>query len=714
MKLQGIVTKITKKTVGIKVVFSLALDEASAKAFNKASLECVYFGSKLNLYAPVSLEGEMKNGYFDVTGMSLSYTDTSDVSKFMAHKVKGCGLGLKRIEAICAQFGGKVLSMDAPRFKEVLENDYEGRISAKEISDFLYAWFYAPTISEIEEFFASYEVKLSAIEKVDEEYGKEAVSKIKENPYEECIKFDIKRPVAERIAKDTGILPLDKRRIFGLIEYALLSAESEGHTFISAPELLERVNKVAVYPPFRTKVPAVLLANEVTTNRAFYLDRKTGCVSLLRTHNDEINCALRLRQIKNGFKSYITVSDTDIKQVETMLNFHFSDHQKEAFKALESGGVNILTGGPGTGKTTIARGIIEYFKMKNPGGEVLLCAPTGRAAKRLSESTGMDAKTIHKTLEYNPFMQRESKYSVNNPLPVDFVLIDEVSMCDVHILSLLLDAIPEDCRVLFIGDEDQLPSVGAGNCLHDMIASELFNVYRLTENFRSEGSIVENANQVMRGLMPKEESDFEIKRVSSEKEGHKVLSELMELYYKPDDPFYCQMIEASKKGAAGCLAMNAEVHKAVHASLGKNVSEELMVGDKIMFIRNEYINGETEPLYTNGEVVQIVALTDSEVVIFDGEGERTLNRSALSDARLCYSYTIHKSQGSENDVVIIYLSGTENVKRMMNRNLLYTAITRAKKKVIIVYSEDALESCIKNEYAVKRNTKLKEQLLAFA
>jgi exodeoxyribonuclease V alpha subunit len=248
-----------------------------------------------------------------------------------------------------------------------------------------------------------------------------------------------------------------------------------------------------------------------------------------------------------------------------------------------------------------------------------------------------------------------------------------------------------------------------------MIASGLFEVYRLTENFRSEGSIIENGKRILKGKMPKKDFDFEIYRSKTESQAYNGLIALMNQYYKKEDPFYCQMIEASKKGPAGCDAINNRMHKEIHKRLSKKeeISDDLMVDDKIMFIRNEYEtkydDGESYsiPLYANGEIAIIRSLDDDEVVIYDDSEERVMKRSVLNDARLCYSYTIHKSQGSENSVVIIYLSGDDNVKVMMNRNLLYTAVTRAKSSLIILGSIESFNSSIKTLYANDRLTLLK-------
>ncbi len=719
MKIQGIITKITKQHIGARTIFNVQLDSKSAKELNKGTIECVYFNSKLNLYMPVQLEGEIKNDKFNVTELKAYFSRADQVIRFMMHKIRGCGLGQKRIESIVDQFGSSIFDMTKNEFKERLESNFKGRISEKTICSFLDVWYSESSISELEEFLGTYEIKYSSLEKINEEYNNEAVKKFKEDPYQECIKFDIKRQVAEQIAHKLKIDKFDKRRIAGLISYTLIAAGNDGHTYLQAPEIAGRINKFSLKSPYRTKIPLACVANEITTNKAFYLDTNKGFVSFTATHNDEINSALRLKRINKEYKSNIVIQDSEIEKIEKVLNFKFAQKQKGAFKMLESGGVNILTGGPGTGKTTIIKGIILYFTKMNPGKTVLLCAPTGRAAKRLSESTGFEAKTIHKLLEFKPFQEVEAERNNNNPLEADMIVVDETSMCDTYMLNMLLNAIPKNCLIIFVGDENQLPSVGAGNCLHDMINSNLFGVYRLTENFRSEGSIIENANKVLNGELPNKSYDFEIKKASTEQQAFTIVSDLMEEYYKQEDPFYSQIIEPSRKGPAGCDAINSKAHKMVHKNLGDNVSEDLMVGDKIMFIRNEYKSvksddGDIEsvPLYTNGEIVTIQSLDEEDVTIYDGYEERILKRSVLNDARLCYAYTIHKSQGSENNVIIIYLSGDNNVKCMMNRNLLYTAITRAKKKVILVYTGDALESCIKNEYFVQRNTRLLEHLLA--
>lgn len=716
MLLHGVISGVTKKNIGIKTVFYIQLVAEDAIKLDKGSIECLYYGSRIELFKPIQVTGDFINERFVVTKMESYFTRPDQVTKYMVNKVKGSGLGKKRVETVVEQFGESIFTMTRDEFKEHLEEDFKSPISMKTITKFLDIWYAPNTLSKLEEFFGPYEIKYSTLEKIEAEYKKEAIEKFKTEPYKECIKFDIKRQVAENIAHDYKIDRFDARRISGLISYALLAAENEGHTYLVTTDLVNRVSKFSMNLPYKTRLPLFLIANEVTTNHKFHLDETNKYVSFTSVRNEEINISIRLNRINKELDSSIKIEESKILEIEKQMHIHFAPEQRESFKILEKGGINILTGGPGTGKTAIIKGIVSYYSMMNPGKPVLLCAPTGKAATKLEKSTGLEAKTIHKLLEFKPFQEKEAERNNNNPLDAGLIIVDEISMCDTHILNLLLNATPNDCRLIFVGDENQLPSVGAGNCLHDMIASNLFGVYRLVQNFRSEGSIIENANKVLNGQFPSSNFDFEIKHVETEHQAYNELFDLMKQYYNPSNPFYSQVIEPSKKGAAGCEAINHMAHKYVHQNLGDNISDDMMVGDKIMFIRNEYqtiIDGDdtkSEPLYTNGEQVTINALTDDEVTIFDGDKEKTLKRTVLNDAKLSYSYTIHKSQGSENEVIIIYLSGEDNVKCMMNRNLLYTAITRAKKKVVLVYSGNALDSCIKNEYFIKRNTRLLEFL----
>ena len=720
MKLKGIVAHITKRSAGSRDIFLLQLSQESAKELKVGQVECTYFRSGLHLYEPVEIECEKKGAYYEVSSVAPYFSSNIQVAKYMELRLKGTGIGKKRIESLIDRYKESIFTMSREEFKEHLENDYKGKLSAKNIAAFLETWFIPmKTITQLEMFLSSYEVKYTVIEKMDEEYGKSAIERLKEDPYDTCIHFDLNRRTAETIAHDMGIKELDKRRIAGLVSYALVAAGSEGHTYLSAYEVAERVRNYSKRGIYKCDIPIICIANEISNNKYFYLDKEIGAVSLKYTYNEEVNCSIQLKRIQRNFKSGIRINDAKIKQIEDELNFTFAPEQKAAFYMLESGGVNILTGGPGTGKTTIIKGIIRYFEIMNPGKEILLCAPTGRAAKRMSESTGRYAQTIHKLIDYRPFGDSGAQRNQNNPLSAGLIVVDEVSMCDVAVLSMLLNAVPSDCRVLFVGDENQLPSVGAGNCLHDMIESNLFGVYRLVKNFRSDGAILGNANRVLEGKFPKDDNDtFRVMQVNSDEEGFKMLTRIMKHFYDVTDPFKCQLIEPSKKGSAGCYRLNEFMHKETHAFLGSKISDDIMVGDKIMFMRNEYKNKIDEDgnvtadvLYTNGEIAVVKHLTDEEVVIYDGDEERTLKRTVLNDAKLCYSYTIHKSQGSENEIIVIYLSGEDNVKCMMNRNLLYTAITRAKKKVILLYSKDALESCLNNEFFVNRKTRLLNLLL---
>lgn len=708
MKLQGVIAKIINQKKDIKGLFMLQLDNESAMIVNKGMITCSFYFSRLFLYMPVIIKGEIIDDIFYVESFVPYFSRKDQVIRFLESRAKGTHIGKKRIEILVDTLKNQLFTIKRKDFKDVLK-EIPG-LSTDSVELFLNKWIYKTPLYYLEKYLEKYDINYSTILKINEEYKayeeyyNDATKYIKTDPYRECIKFEIKRQIAESIAYDLNISAFDSRRIKGIINYILIEKENKGDTYITAQELVKKINVLSSKRPYKAKIPVCIIANEVTYNKNLFFDKENKTIAFKRTHDEEMNSAIRLNVINKAVKDCFNIQNDEIFSIEKALNISFAKEQREAFKILRGDGVSVLTGGPGTGKTTIINGIIYYYKKKLPQNIIRLAAPTGRAAKRLSEATHENAMTIHKMLEFNPMQEEGPERNNNNPLDADLIVIDEVSMCDIHLFNKLLDAIKDGCRLILVGDENQLPSVNAGNCLHDIIKSELFSVYRLKENFRNEGSIINNATKILNGEIPSPYHDFEIKKVDSDKEAFTVLSNLSNEYYDKNDLFKCQIIEASNKGSAGCYAINKKIHETLYKD---DADSRFCIGDKVMFLQNNYSLD-----YVNGETAIIKYLDEKEIVIYDGIKTRRLDKNALNDATLCYSYTIHKSQGSENDTIIIYLSGENNIKRMMNRNLLYTAITRAKKKVVLVFSKDALKSCINNEYFEERKTRLFDYLVS--
>ena len=710
----GQITKITKDLADdYKTLFYISSSMKCDHRKDNGDIICKAYRSSLHLNMPVELYGSWEDDVFNVDEIKVAWLDKKTTISYIISKAKGSGVGKKKAEALVDKYGREVLTMERAVLRNKMVEDFKG-MSVSSIDKFINLYYMESHIVDLERLLLPYKVKYETINSIYDEYEDEAIKLFEKDPYTMCLKFDLTRFVAENIAKSYSIKWNDKRRLEGLIGYAIKNSASSGHTYMEAAMLTRNVNKASKMRPYRTRIPALLICNTILSSSKFHFDANNGFVSFKRYHDAEINIANRLKMIDSSFVSHITITDELIKKVEELLHFTFGKDQRNAFKVLESHGVNIIDGGPGTGKSTMIIGIVTLFLMFNPAATIRFCAPTGRAAKRLAECTGFNAMTIHKMVEFTPFNKESALRNQNNPIEADYIIMDETSMADVELLSMLLSATKDGTRLLFVGDKNQLPSVGPGSCLRDIINSGQFPVYSLEENYRQEdeGSILDNAKRILKGSMPMKSDTFSIVKVNDDGDAFNFLCKMMRKYYDIDNPFSCQLIEPAKVGKAGTWNMNRYIHSLVHKD---NIDPTITIGDKIMFRRNVYIEENEDlnkavPLYVNGEMSIVTHMTKDEIIVYDGVDEKVLPASAICDMELAYAYTIHKAQGSEADTIIVYLP--EDMNHMLTRSILYTAATRAKKNVIIVYSGEALQDCINNTSDWNRKTRLCERLIA--
>jgi exodeoxyribonuclease V alpha subunit len=424
--------------------------------------------------------------------------------------------------------------------------------------------------------------------------------------------------------------------------------------------------------------------------------------------------AQRFRAIM-GAEAHIPEGSAEgqIARAEREAGLRYDEVQRGAIKKALTSKVMVLTGGPGTGKTTTTRGIITLLAAR--GGQILLAAPTGRAAKRLSETTGMEAKTIHRMLGYSPGGGYER--NENNPLEGDALIVDESSMIDVILMYNLLKAVPDAMRVILIGDADQLPSVGAGNVLRDIIASEAVPVARLNTIYRQAqtSAIIMNAHRINRGEMPVlrggKGSDF---FYIAEDDPQKIPPLICDLcarrlpqYYKTDPIQGIQVLSPMQKGETGASSLNALLQEALNpgkVSLRRG-GAEYRLGDKVMQIKNNYdkevFNGDIGLITAvDAEEGELTALFDGAPVVYDA--------SELDELTLAYAATIHKAQGSEYPIVVMPFTMQHYV--MLQRNLLYTGVTRAKKALVLVGARKAIACAVGNNTVARRNTGLAQRM----
>jgi len=585
-------------------------------------------------------------------------------------------------------------------------------------------------------FLQSHAITTNMAIKIFNIYKDKTIEVVKNNPYQLIEDIDgIGFTTADKIAVKVGIDLYGEERIkAGLIYTLKVASEREGHTYLPQNELIENCLQILNFGEAERNSVAKCLD---------YLQIE-GLVKNFSYHGEDVSVLTKFYFQENYiakklYKLSYNIFDDKFNFLDSV-NFYQRIHkiqlngeQTDAVLASTNKGVSIITGGPGTGKTTIVRCILETFKQQNR--RVLLCAPTGRAAKRLSETSGMEAKTIHRALEMNPsdgdgiFHRNE-----NNPLDADVIIIDEMSMVDAGLFYHLLKAVRSTARLILVGDKDQLPSVGAGNVLRDLIESGKIHTTHLVNIYRqgNDSLIISNAHLINNGKMPiidNTSKDFFYESgkdlvANSETIIDMVSTRLPKYFgYKPQE---IQVLAPMKAGPCGIDNLNKRLQMVInpHFSGVEIVSEftKFRVGDKIMQTSNNYEmefvkyegNGtmQTGTGVFNGDIGYITRIepeTHEVTVCFDDGKICKYAQSDLFQITLAYAITIHKSQGSEFDCVVIPL--VPGAPIIITRNLLYTAITRAKKAVVLVGSKQMLARMIYNNYTAKRYTMLKNFLI---
>ena len=584
-------------------------------------------------------------------------------------------------------------------------------------------------------FLQQYGISTTLAVKIYNTYGQEVYSILKENPYRMADDVDgVGFRTADEIAARVGIRTDSDFRIRSGIQYALLQASNEGNTYLPMPELTQRASALLEIEPEYIEKHYMNLA----------MDRKI----IMRQVDDvtqiyasaffymEANTATMLKQLDATFDVPDIEIEARLRQIEKQTKMDLDEHQVEAVKEAVRNGVLVITGGPGTGKTTTINTIIKYFESE--GMDIFLAAPTGRAAKRMSETTGFEARTIHRMLELNGGVEGNAGFERNeqNPLETDVIIIDEMSMVDISLMHSLLKAIVAGTRLILVGDVNQLPSVGPGNVLKDIIDSKLFHTVMLTKIFRqaSTSDIIVNAHKINRGepveLDNKSMDFFFLKRYDADK----IINVTLQLILQKLPKFVgasmmdIQVLTPMRKGLLGVERLNTVLQMYLNPPDKRKKEKEhgttlFREGDKVMQIKNNYqleweirskyglcidkgtgvFNGDT------GIIEEINDFAETVTVCFDEGRMVEYPFKLLDELELAYAVTIHKSQGSEYPAVVIPL--LTGPRMLMNRNLLYTAVTRAKKCVTIVGNDTTFEQMIANNSQLKRYSGLRDRLV---
>ena len=614
------------------------------------------------------------------------------------------GIGPVYAKAIVSRFGLETL--------DVIENDIERllevpRLGRKRVEKIRESWEKQKDIKEVMVFLQGYGVSTAYAAKIYRQYQKEAIKTVQENPYQLADDiWGIGFKTADGIASKMGYGNNDPRRCRSGILYTLNQLAEDGHVYAESEQLVTAAKELlqADEEPIRKAMADMIEAKD--------LIQDDEVIYLPPFYYAESGSAKRLTSLLVN-----DVSDDIAAEPETAYGMKkseivYDEVQQAAINQAMESKIMVLTGGPGTGKTTTTQGIIEAFKAR--GQQILIAAPTGRAAKRMTEATGMEAKTIHRLLEYNPM--DGYKRNDENTLEGDVLIVDECSMIDIMLFYNLMKAIPANMRLILVGDIDQLPSVGAGNVLRDIIDSRQIPVVRLTRIFRQAQSsrIVMNAHAINAGHFPnisngRQTDFFFIKAEDADSIPGLIVSlvrdRLSRAYgYNPKE---IQVLTPMQRGNTGAGNMNIELQSALNPN-GDALTRggyTFRRGDKVMQIRNNY-----DKNVFNGDIGFITAVDTNErtlSVVYDGRVVE-YDVTELDEITLAYAITIHKSQGSEFPIVVMPVTMKHYV--MLQRNLIYTGITRAKKICVLVGTTKALAYAIHNQTVSKRNTRLKERL----
>lgn len=574
-----------------------------------------------------------------------------------------------------------------------------------------------------------YDITPTQAIKIYRKYGDDCVNTVRQNPYRLIDDIEnIGFKTADKIARSVGIAYNSEFRIKAGIRFVLEWAQQEGHTYLPYDVLISAtVKTIGVEETLVRQALDSLIELKVLVKNTV---DEADIVFLPKMRRMELDIATRLSRLALSNKGkHLFDIELEVLQTAKRNGIELAKKQLEALKALFSEGVTVITGGPGTGKTTILKIAIEIMKRWNMTFE--LAAPTGRAAKRMTLATGQEAKTLHRLLEYS-FIDKSFLRDENDPIDADFVIIDEMSMVDVPLMSAFLRAVTDETRVILVGDADQLPSVGAGNVLGDILNSEKLFSVRLTEIYRQAESsmIISNAHKINNGIYPElddDESDFNFLELS---EPNEVIKSILSLYreggggvLRTNNPFDdVQLLAPMKKGLLGVINLNKALQETLNPP--DEYKEEIVfgdtvfrVGDKVMQIKNDYslewtksegdiILEEGKGVF-NGDIGVITAADNRNGVLtvnFEDGATVEYTRDLLTELDLAYCISIHKSQGSEFKIVLMALAG--GPPSFLTRNLLYTAVTRAKSQVYIIGRRDCINAMVKNKSTKSRYTAL--------
>ncbi len=742
MEIEGVVTDIIyQNEVNSYLIADFEMEDESTTIVGY--LPFINSGDSLKLFGKY-VEHKDYGRQFKVDTFEKLMPKTLDALEMYLANGSIKGVGPVTAQKIVSKFGDETIHVLKFEPEKLAKISGISKEKALEISkSFVENW----EVWQIVGFLEKFGIGVESAKKVYDLLGVDAIEKIEANPY---VLIDIARGVdfkqIDKMAINLGMEPNNEKRIKSAIKYALIRITYNGHTCTLKENLIEFVNELTgvSFEDIENNIINLKVLNEIVLEKR---DNGQEWVYLYQFYRAEQVIAeniIKLQNSKNAKKINNIVAK--IEKFENKTDIILSEKQKEAIELINDNNVTIITGGPGTGKTTIIKTIIEIYKEKK--NKVVLCAPTGRAAKRMTETTGEEASTLHRLLEIGKIdeeslYKKESEYQ-GAPIDADIIIVDEMSMVDTFLMSYLIKCIYQGTKLILVGDSDQLSSVGPGTVLKDLIQSKKIPTIHLDKIFRqaAQSKIIVNAHRVNNGeyFISKEEESadskqdfFFIKKFTQEEMLDEVLSLCQGRLKKFGNYDFFQSIQVltpTKKGALGTKELNKALQEILNPQ-DENKKEKSSLGaifrqgDRVMQVKNNYDifwerwkTGENEETtyetgngVFNGEIGRITKINDLEKTVtikFDDDKICSYEFSALDQLEHSYSITIHKAQGSEFDVVIMAIPPTAPM--LLTRNLLYTGLTRAKKLLIIVSNSNIVEYMIKNIDSKKRNTGLEYKI----